>query len=79
MQIRPSASKEAAIARWNLRATDDQLCVIDQLRAEVEALRGLVGECAEYLNTDRETTIGNGSILHRKMIDAAMAAKEGEL
>ena len=42
----------------------------DALRAEVEALRELIGECVAYLDTDRETTIGNGSILHRKMKDA---------
>lgn len=43
--------------------------------AERQKLRALIAECAEYLNTDRETTIGSGSILHRQMI-AAMAAKE---
>ena len=42
---------------------------------ERDRLRALIAECAEYLNTDRETTIGSGSILHRQMI-AAMAAKE---
>lgn len=52
----------------------------DQLRAEIEGLRLLAAECDEYLRTDRETTIGSGSILHRRLTEAAaMAAKEAEL
>lgn len=47
-----------------------------ELRAEVESLRSLLAECADYLNTNELTSIGHGSILHRKMIDAAMVAKE---
>lgn len=48
---------------------------LSAVTAERDRLRALIAECAEYLNTDRETTIGSGSILHRQMI-AAMAAKE---
>lgn len=46
-----------------------------QLLAEalerVTSLRALLAECAEYLNTNNLTSIGHGSILHRKMIEAA--------
>ena len=42
----------------------------DALRAEVEALRGLIRECADYLNHNELTSIGHGSILHRKMMEA---------
>lgn len=46
----------------------------DTLRAEVERMRALLAECADYLNTNELTSIGHGSILHQKMIDAAMEA-----
>lgn len=49
----------------------------DQLRAEVEALRELAAECADYLDYNSMTNIASGSILHRKLRDAAMAAKDG--
>lgn len=52
--------------------------VTAKLRAEVEGLRLLAAECDEYLRTDRETSIGSGSILHRKLTEAAMAAKDVE-
>ncbi|CAD5376770.1 hypothetical protein OF001_U170067 [Pseudomonas sp. OF001] len=48
----------------------------DILRAEVERLRALLAECANYLNTNELTSISHGSILHRKMIDAAMEARQ---
>lgn len=49
----------------------------EQLRAEVEALRMLAAECNDYLSFNELTNIAHGSILHRKLADAAMAAKEG--
>lgn len=49
----------------------------DQLHAEVEALRELAAECADYLDYNSMTNIASGSILHRKLRDAAIAAKEG--
>jgi hypothetical protein len=48
----------------------------DILRAEIERLRALLAECAGYLNTNELTSIGHGSILHRKMIDAAMEVRQ---
>ena len=45
-----------------------------KFRSDALALRELVAECAEYLNFNELTSIGHGSILHRKMIDAAMEA-----
>lgn len=46
----------------------------DQLRAELQALRELVGQCVEYLNPGRKNSIASGSILHR----ALTAAVEGK-
>lgn len=48
----------------------------DSLRTEVDRLRKLFAECAEYLNINKYTSIGHSSILHRKMIDAAMEASQ---
>lgn len=58
-----------------LLTVTQHLAALSAVTAERDRLRALIAECAEYLNTDRETTIGSGSILHRQMI-AAMAAKE---
>jgi hypothetical protein len=38
---------------------------------EVEALRALCAEANKYLDTNNLTSIGHGSILHRKFSDAA--------
>lgn len=50
----------------------EQDCERLTFRSDALALRELVAECAEYLNTNELTRISHGSILHRKMIDAAM-------
>lgn len=50
----------------------------DALHAEAEALRLLAAECDEYLRTDPETSIGSGSILHRKLTEAALSAQGGQ-
>lgn len=42
----------------------------DQLRAELQALRDLVGQCVELLNLGRQNSIASGSILHRSMAAA---------
>ena len=47
----------------------------DKLKAENEALRGLIGECAQYLGSNDLNSICHGSILHRAM-DAAMSKAE---
>lgn len=39
--------------------------------AECEKLRKLATECADYLDTNDMTSISHGSILHRKLLDAA--------
>ena len=39
----------------------------DQLRTDLRALRYLVGQCVDYLNIGRQSSITNGSILHRTM------------
>lgn len=46
-----------------------------RLRAETRDLRALIAECAEYLNTNNLTSICHGSILHRKMMEAATEPK----
>ena len=71
---RVMAEKDAEIQRQHEahRKTWTQL---EQKQRENEQLRTLIAECAEYLNTDRETSIGSGSILHRELL-AAMDAKE---
>jgi hypothetical protein len=43
---------------------------IERLRAEAEALRALCAEANKYLDTNNLTSIGHGSILHRKFSDA---------
>lgn len=62
------------LRRWEkeVRENSPLLIRLDSAEAERDALRGLLAECAEYLNTNNLTSIGHGSILHRKMIDAAM-------
>ena len=42
------------------------------LQAECDRLRKLVTECADYLDTNDMTSIGHGSVLHRKLLDDAM-------
>lgn len=64
------------LRRWEkeVRENSPLLIRLDSAEAERDVLRGLLAECAEYLNTNSLTSIGHGSILHRKMIDAAMEA-----
>lgn len=44
----------------------------EALQAECEKLRNLAAECAEYLNYSPYTRISHSSVLHRKLIAAAM-------
>lgn len=44
----------------------------ERLQAECEKLRNLAAECAEYLNYSPYTRISHSSVLHRKLIAAAM-------
>lgn len=46
---------------------------------EIDRLRGVLKECDEYLNYNKDTTIGSGSALHRSMQYALTPPKgEGE-
>lgn len=56
-------------ARWfGLHVEQD--CERLKFRSDALALRALVAECADYLNTNELTCISHGSILHRKMMEA---------
>ena len=50
----------------------DLYSIVFELKAEREKLRKLAAECADYLDTNDMTSISHGSILHRKLLDAAM-------
>jgi len=41
-----------------------------KFRADALAMRDLLAECAEYLDTNDLTSICHGSLLHRKMREA---------
>jgi hypothetical protein len=45
--------------------------------ARERELVGLAKECSDYLNTNNLTSIGHGSVLHRKLQDAALASRTG--
>lgn len=46
------------------------------LGQRVQELEDLLRDAADYLDTDKETTIGHGSILHRSFREAALAASK---
>jgi len=45
----------------------------ETLQAECEKLRKLATECADYLDTNDMTSICHGSVLHRRLLDAALS------
>ena len=42
-----------------------------RLEDEIEKLKALISEASEYLDTNSMTSIGHGSVLHRKFKDVA--------
>lgn len=56
----------------------DEVCTENnQLRVECKKLRKLVSECSDYLSHNEHTCISHGSVLHSKLIDAAMEKDHG--
>jgi hypothetical protein len=49
---------------------------VSELEQRSDELLALIAECDEYLNINNLTSIGHGSILHRKMKEAKAKAQE---
>lgn len=60
---------------WIEQATNDALLASKELVEQNKALKALLSEASEYLDTNSMTNIGSGSVLHTKFKEALEQAR----